>query len=63
MFNIGHWELLLVVGIILLLFGAPRIPGLARSLGQSITEFKRGMKGIDDESDKPKAETETKTNA
>jgi sec-independent protein translocase protein TatA len=49
MLGIGSWELLIVLGLVLLLFGGSRIPSLARSLGQSITEFKRGVRGIDEE--------------
>ncbi len=49
MFGIGQTELLIGLAIILLLFGGSRIPSLARSLGQSITEFKKGAKGIDEE--------------
>ena len=37
-------ELLIVLGIILLLFGASRLPALARSLGKSTREFKEGMR-------------------
>jgi sec-independent protein translocase protein TatA len=49
MFGVNHWELLLVLGIALLLFGGARIPSIARSLGKSITEFKKGVKGIEDD--------------
>ena len=42
--QIGLKEILLVLLIILLLFGAKRIPELARSLGRGIGEFKSGMK-------------------
>jgi sec-independent protein translocase protein TatA len=42
MFGIGIPELLIVLGIIVLLFGT-RLPSIARSMGKSITEFKRGM--------------------
>ena len=49
MFGIHGYELLIVLAIVVLLFGGARIPTIARSLGQSITEFKRGVKGIDEE--------------
>lgn len=49
-------ELLIVLLIILLLFGAKRIPELARSIGQSINEVKKGIAGdSDDGSKKDKA--------
>jgi TatA/E family protein of Tat protein translocase len=41
---------LIFLGIVLLLFGS-RLPSLARSLGQSIVEFKKGMKELEDHSD------------
>lgn len=49
MFGAGPWQFLILAGIVLLLFGS-RLPGVARSLGQSITEFKKGVKGIEDQS-------------
>ncbi|MHB1034327.1 MAG: Sec-independent protein translocase subunit TatA/TatB [Pirellulales bacterium] len=48
--SMGPLELIIVAMIILLLFGN-RLPGLMRSLGQSITEFKRGVKEIESETD------------
>ncbi len=41
--NIGPTELLIILAIILLLFGATRLPKLGRSLGQSIRGFKQGL--------------------
>jgi sec-independent protein translocase protein TatA len=41
---------LIFLGIVLLLFGS-RLPSLARSLGQSVVEFKKGMKELEDHSD------------
>ncbi len=43
MCGLGHWELLLILGIILLLFGAKKLPGLASGLGQSLKAFKKGV--------------------
>lgn len=42
--------LLIFLGIVLLLFGS-RLPALAKSLGQSIVEFKKGMKELENHSD------------
>ncbi|MEM7756346.1 MAG: twin-arginine translocase TatA/TatE family subunit [Planctomycetota bacterium] len=53
--GLGHWELLIVLAIGLLLFGK-RLPDVGRSLGRSIVEFKRGVKGIQDEIDNEVAE-------
>ena len=43
MFGLGYQELLLILVIVLILFGAQRLPDLARSLGGSIKEFKKGV--------------------
>ena len=54
---LGAWEIILVLGVFLLLFGSTKLPKLARSLGSSMTEFKKGLRGEaapDDE--KPKLE-------
>jgi sec-independent protein translocase protein TatA len=41
--NIGGPEILLIALVILLLFGATRLPKLGRSMGQSIRGFKKGL--------------------
>jgi sec-independent protein translocase protein TatA len=43
MFGLGYQELLIILVIILILFGANRLPELARSLGSSVKEFKKGV--------------------
>jgi len=47
-FHFGTWEILAIVAVGLLLFGS-RLPSIARSLGKSITEFKRGVKDVNAE--------------
>jgi sec-independent protein translocase protein TatA len=49
MFGLGMPELLLILVIVVLLFGASRIPNLGKSLGEGIRGFKDAMKGEDDE--------------
>jgi sec-independent protein translocase protein TatA len=42
MFGLGYQELLIILVIVLVLFGANRLPNLARSLATSVKEFKKG---------------------
>jgi sec-independent protein translocase protein TatA len=44
----GGWEWILILLVALLLFGK-RLPEVGRSVGKAIVEFKRGVKGIEDE--------------
>ena len=46
MFGLGYQELLLILVIVLILFGAQRLPDLAKSLGSSVKEFKKGVNEI-----------------
>lgn len=41
--NFGLTEILIILVIVLILFGAKRIPDLAKSLGSSIKDFKKGL--------------------
>ena len=48
--NLGAPELLIILVVVLLLFGAAKLPGLARSLGASAKEFRKGIdEGADDD--------------
>lgn len=51
MFGLRPTELLIILAIILVLFGAKKLPGLARSLGSSAKEFKKGLEAGTDEDD------------
>lgn len=60
-FGLGATELIIILLIVLVLFGASKIPKLARGLGKGITEFKEGLNEggkndgateIEDDSDK-----------
>jgi TatA/E family protein of Tat protein translocase len=52
--GLGTSELIVLVLIILLLFGAKRIPNLARGLGKGIKEFKDARNGVEPEEDEKK---------
>ncbi|MEI7787115.1 MAG: twin-arginine translocase TatA/TatE family subunit [Chlorobiaceae bacterium] len=49
MFGIGGQELLLILVIVLLLFGAKKLPELARGMGKGIKEFKKAQNEDEDE--------------
>jgi sec-independent protein translocase protein TatA len=64
MFGLGYQELLIILVIVLILFGANRLPELARSLGSSVKEFKKGVnevKGEDTAAAAAKKPEENKT--
>jgi sec-independent protein translocase protein TatA len=50
--SFGGWEMLIVAGFGLLFFGN-RLPSVMRSLGKSVTEFKKGVAGIEDDLERP----------
>lgn len=62
MFGLGYQELLLILVIVLILFGAQRLPDLARSLGSSVKEFKKGVTELNkDDSPASKKDDEKKS--
>ena len=52
MFGLGGGEIILILFIILLLFGAKKLPELAKGLGKGINEFKKASNDIKDEVEK-----------
>lgn len=45
MCGLGTWELLIVLAIVVLLFGAARLPQLGKALGETVRNFKKGQSG------------------
>ena len=54
----GIQELLLILLIVVFLFGARKIPDIARGLGEGIRGFRTSLKGEDEETDKPQKANE-----
>ena len=46
---LGHWEIIGIVLIFLILFGGKKIPELMKGLGKGVKSFRQGMKDIEDE--------------
>ena len=60
--NLGPTEMMVVAFVSLLIFGN-RLPSVMRSLGKSVTEFKKGVSGIEDDIDNAVASSEKKPGA
>ena len=48
-FNLGGGEIIIILAIVLILFGAKKLPELAKGLGQGIKEFKKATREVTDE--------------
>ena len=57
-FNVGPWELLLILLGLLLVFGAKRLPEMGAAMGKGIREFKKNISEVKHELDRP-AEDDT----
>jgi len=55
--NLGPFEIIMIVLVVLVLFGGKKIPELMHGLGKGINEFKRASQPNPDEAAKPVAET------
>jgi sec-independent protein translocase protein TatA len=66
---LGIWELLIILVVVLLIFGPRRLPEMAKGIGQSVREFRKGLRDmrndidsdVNDDSDKAKPDAETKS--
>ncbi|MDH4266342.1 MAG: twin-arginine translocase TatA/TatE family subunit [Deltaproteobacteria bacterium] len=58
MFGLGTQELVIILAIVFLIFGAKRLPEIGSGLGKAIKNFKGGVKSIEEgTAEKPKEET------
>jgi sec-independent protein translocase protein TatA len=58
--NLGPFELVIILVIVLLLFGSRKLPELAKSLGKAQREFKKGIREADEDSSEPAGTAEEK---
>jgi len=58
-FGLGAQEILLILVVIIFLFGAKKIPEIARGLGKGMSEFKRGMRDGQEDPEKPPKDEKT----
>jgi sec-independent protein translocase protein TatA len=56
-FNLGGGEILVILALVLIFFGAKKLPELAKGLGQGIKEFKKATREVTDEVSNAMAET------
>jgi sec-independent protein translocase protein TatA len=56
LFNLGIGEIILILSLVLLMFGAPKLPELSRGLRSGFLEFRRAIKSISDEIDEEATE-------
>lgn len=60
--NLGAGEIILIILVILLLFGAKKIPELAQGLGKGMKEFKKAVRDVEDEIKKTDEELKKEEN-
>ena len=60
-FGFGGWEVVLILAVVLILFGAKKLPDLAKGLGTGIKEFKKATREVTDEIQNAGNETATPT--
>jgi len=59
MFGLGTSELMIILVLVLIVFGAGKLPQVGASLGKGLRSFKEGVKGVEDASTAPDREAVT----
>jgi sec-independent protein translocase protein TatA len=57
MFGLGTTELVIILAIVVLMFGGKKLPQLGKSMGNAITNFKKGLNESPEKDEKVKEET------
>jgi len=60
MFGLGLPEILLILVIALLIFGAAKLPEIGRALGKSLSEFKKGMQDFSEKKEEKEEKSDEK---
>lgn len=58
---LGGWEILIILLVVVLIFGASRLPKIARGLGESTRELKKGFQDLQDDIDSDKRDEASST--
>lgn len=58
-FRIGPWEIALILGIILIVFGVGKLPQVGGAIGKGLHAFRKGQSGEEDEEEPPKPKRKT----
>ena len=59
--GLGPWEIILILAVVLVLFGAKKLPELAKGMGQGIKEFKKATRDVNSELERAMDDTPTYT--
>jgi sec-independent protein translocase protein TatA len=59
--GIGFQEILIIGGVVLILFGAKRVPEFMKGLGKGVREFKQGIRDVQDDIEKSSQDKDTKS--
>ena len=63
MFGFGHWEIMIILVLVLIIFGAGKLPEIGAGLGKSIRNFKKGVTDVENDIKKETEKIEAVNNS